>query len=157
MNPLEIQSIRVRQGALDIEVAIAIDALHVTEDQASRILGFLPNLANHVCVNGAGDGTFGDEIAGTELAHLLEHLIIELQGKASSQGSKLAGHTSWLEELEATAPQGYALMRTTVSFANDFVALQALRFAEEIIAWSMDPDASDVPDVSKMVAILKAM
>lgn len=86
MDALEIQNICVRNGALDLEVGMAIDTLHVTEEQANRILELLPNLANHVCVNGAGDGSFGDEIVGTELAHLLEHVIIELQGKAAPAG-----------------------------------------------------------------------
>ena len=64
MDALEIQNICVRNGALDLEVGMAIDTLHVTEEQANRILELLPNLANHVCVNGAGDGSFGNEIVG---------------------------------------------------------------------------------------------
>lgn len=92
-----------------------------------------------------------------ELAHLLEHVIIELQGKAAPLDRQLAGHTSWLEELEVTAPQGYALMRTTVSFANDFVALGAMNCAIEIIAWAFEPDADDMPDVDGMIAFLAAM
>lgn len=157
MDALEIQNICVRNGALDLEVGMAIDTLHVTEEQASRILELLPNLANHVCVNGAGVGSFGDEIVGTELAHLLEHVIIELQGKAAPEDRQLAGHTSWLEELDVTAPQGYALMRTTVSFANDFVALGAMNCAIEIVAWAFEPDADDMPDVDGMIAFLAAM
>ncbi len=157
MNTLEIQSIRVRNGALDLEVAMAADAFHVTDEQARRILELLPNLAHHVCVNGAGDGSFGDELVGTELAHLLEHLIIELQGKASSQAGELTGHTSWLEELEVTIPQGYALMRTTVTFANDFVALGAMNCALEIINWASEPDTGDMPDVDGMIAFLAVM
>ncbi len=52
--------------------------MRVPADAARRMLELLPNLAHHVCVNDNGD-TFGDEIAGTEAAHLLEHTIIELQ------------------------------------------------------------------------------
>lgn len=157
MNLIEIQRIRVREGALDLEVVMPVDALHVTREQADRVLELLPNLAHHVCVNGAGNGSFGDELVGTELAHLLEHLIIELQGKATSQGGDLTGHTSWLEELEVTAPQSYALMRTTVSFANDFVALGAMRCALEIIDWASGPDEDATPDVGGMIAFLAAM
>lgn len=157
MRPLELQRVNVRNGALDLEVLTQLDMLHVTEEQAGRILELLPNLAHHVCVNGAGDGSFGDELVGTELPHLLEHLIIELQGKASSRADQLAGHTSWLEELDVTAPQGYALMRTTVSFANDFVALGAMNCALEIVNWSTEPDVGDMPDVDGMIAFLAAM
>lgn len=157
MNPLEIAQIRVRNGALDLEVVTSVDMLHVTEEQANRILELLPNLAHHVCVNGTEDGSFGDELVGTELAHLLEHLIIELQGKATLQARGLTGHTSWLEELEVTAPQGYALMRTTVSFANDFVALGAMNCALEIINWASEPDMGDMPDIDGMLEYLAAM
>lgn len=157
MSPLEIQRIRVRNGALDFEVALALDTLHVTEEQAEALLELLPNLARHVCVNESGDGSFGDEIVGTELAHLLEHVIIELQGKAMPQASGLTGHTSWLEELAATAPQGYALMRTTVTFANDFVALGAMNCALEIIDWSLDSAMREMPDVNGMISLLAAM
>lgn len=72
-------------------------------------------------------------------------VIIELQGKAAPEDCQLAGHTSWLEELDVTAPQGYALMRTTVSFANDFVALGAMNCAIEIIAWAFEPMRTTCP------------
>lgn len=129
-SKLKIERIRVRRGAIDFRVSIALDALYVSENQAVRILELHPNLRNHVCVNGKG-GTFGDEIVGTELAHLFEHLIIELQAQAGC--SNATGHTSWLDELAETAPRGYALMRTTVTFENDFVALQAAKDACAII------------------------
>lgn len=48
-------------------------------------------------------------------------------------------------------------MRTTVSFANDFVALGAMNCALEIIDWSLDPDSREAPDVDGMIALLAAM
>lgn len=129
---LKIERIRVRRGAIDFRVFIVIDALYVSEEQAHRVLELFPNLRNHICINGKGE-TFGEEIVGTELAHLFEHLIIELQGRESSVKARFTGHTSWLDELAHTAPQGYALMRTTVTFADDFVALKAAQDAIDII------------------------
>lgn len=159
MNPLAIQRINVRQGALDLEVSASLDALHVSEEQATRILDLLPNLAHHVCVNGAGNGTFGDELVGTELPHLLEHLIIELQGQAcrTSDGKAapdFTGHTSWLEELEATSPHGYALMRVTVTFADDFVALSAMNAAIDVIRWMVDPEVEETPDIEEIIILV---
>lgn len=133
-NPLKVEHIRVRKGTLDLEVRCDIDALHVTSEQALRVLELLPNLAHHVCVNDAGNESFGAELEGTELPHLLEHVIIELQGRDSQNPSMLTGNTSWLEELAETAPQGYALMRTSVTFENDFTALAAMNEGLEIIA-----------------------
>ena len=133
MQPLEIRRIRVRQGKLDVESATRIDCLHVDGALANAVLQRYPNLRNHACVNKSGNASFGAELVGTELAHLLEHLSIELQAQhLKGLGRKpplLAGHTSWLDELQATAPHGYALMRTTVSFVDDVIALRAVKEA----------------------------
>lgn len=156
-HPLEIRRANVRRGALDLEIACDLDALRVTPSQADRILELLPNLAHHVCVNDAGNDTFGAELVGTELPHLLEHVIIELQGKAAGSGASFTGHTSWLEELEQTAPDGYALMRTSVTFKNDFVALTATNDAMRLIAWATNPDMMPLPDVEGMLFHLEAL
>lgn len=127
----------MRKGALDIELSCALESLHVTHEQARLALELLPNLSRHVCVNEREDGSFGAEIEGTELPHLLEHLVIEFQAQADRQAGLsprfYSGHTSWLEELAITAPQGYALMRTTVTFRDDFVALRALGNALRVV------------------------
>lgn len=141
-SALRIRRVRVRRGKLDLEVVCALEALHVDERTAARVLRELPNLSRHVCVNGRGE-TFGEEIVGTELPHLLEHVIIELQGqdaamraqrdaeraRAAAPHLKLQGHTSWAAELAETAPHGYALMRVTVTFQDDLVALRAAKDA----------------------------
>lgn len=133
MRALDIRHITVRKGALDLEVAAALGTLYVSASVAQRILQQLPNLAKHVCVNGRGE-TFGDELVGTELPHLLEHVIIELQGQANPEhGSTFTGHTSWLEELERTRAEGIALMRVTVTFIDDLEALRACEQARAII------------------------
>lgn len=43
MEPIEIRRMRVRSGALDLEVGLALDTLYVDAGQAERILGLLPN------------------------------------------------------------------------------------------------------------------
>jgi hypothetical protein len=156
MQVLEARKILVRDGRLDIELAVLLSAFTVDEGTAQRILGLLPNLARHVCVNGRADGTFGDEIVGTESAHLLEHCIIELQGKATG-ASGLMGHTSWAAELSDTRDAGIALMRVTVSFANDLVALQALRESLALVQWALAPESFPRPDVSAALARVACM
>ena len=153
---LAVERIRVRRGKLDLRLKVDIDALYVSQDQAQRVLRILPNLQNHVCINGAGE-TFGDELLGTEQPHLLEHVIIELQGKALSSGARPMGHTSWLAELSETRPQGHALMRTSVAFANDLVALQATKDAERIVEWSIDPQICDEPNIPAIIEHLVAL
>lgn len=148
----------VRKGVLDLDVRCDVGHLHATRSQADRILELLPNLSHHICVNSGSNDCFGNELVGTELPHLLEHVIIELQGKACGgeglSGALLTGHTSWLEELAVTNPEGFALMRVSVSFRNDFVALSAVREAVKMIEWLIAPEESQRPDPEEIVASL---
>ena len=163
-----ITRLHVRRGRLDILTSTPLALLHVGEDVAARMLQLLPNLRNHVCVHTrAGGGTFGSELVGTELAHLFEHVVIELQAQAHGaaaaagtppQAPQLIGHTSWAEELAVTGPQGHALMRTTVTFADDLVALQAAKDAAELLNWACTPQASaHAPDVAALVERLRGL
>ena len=171
-----ITRLHVRRGRLDIFTSTPLALLHVGEDVAARMLQLLPNLRNHVCVHTrAGGGTFGGELVGTELAHLFEHVVIELQAQtlrgagepqvadepqvvAAPAAPQLIGHTSWAEELAVTGPQDHALMRTTVTFADDLVALQAAKDAAELLNWACGPQASaHVPDVPALADRLRRL
>ena len=149
MKTLAIRHIQVKRGALVLEVEAPLSTMRVPADAARRMLELLPNLAHHVCVNDNGD-TFGDEIA-----HLLEHTIIELQGKAyASWGANrplFTGRTSWKRSLAEARSAGESLMLTTVTFVNDFVALQAAKSACGIIEWAYDPDTHTAPDIAALV------
>ena len=138
MQSVKIQHIHVRKGAIDLDISISVKMLHVKQEQADWLLGKLPNLARHVCVSSNQDGIFGAELVGTEQAHLLEHLIIELQGRAMPDKSyTFTGHTSWLEEIAETGPHGYAFMRVTVTYVDDLVALRAINDAINLIDESL--------------------
>lgn len=165
--------IRVRADRIDCELEVPLACLRVDERAARRVLGLLPNLERHVCVNGRGE-TFGEELVGTELAHLVEHVALELQGRAQTRphaeahaadggashmpapAGLLRGHTSWAAELAQTRPLGYALMRVTLGFENDLVALQALKDACEIAGWAAGGPGAP-PDVPGMVADLRRL
>lgn len=160
MPATRVTHLFVRRGRLDVETATPLRHLHVSEETARRVCGLLPNLPSHVCVNREGGPTFGEEVVGTELPHLLEHVVIELQGQACRGlpgRPELVGHTSWAEELSATAPEGYALMRTTVSFADDVVALRAVKEALPVLDWACGVAGAGMPDVAASVARLRSL
>ncbi len=155
-----MQQIRVREGRLDVEIAVSLTCLHVEKDAAARACELLPNLPMHVCVNQSNSPRFGDEIEGTELAHLIEHILIELQGqayKSAGRSARFRGHTSWADELSNTRDDGFALMRVVVSFYNDFIALTALHYACEIAEWCAGGDPVEHPRVDEMVARLQQL
>lgn len=100
-----------------------------------RVLESYPGLARHACVNDRGP-TFASVMNSTSLPHLLEHLVVELQGRAAledlqSSGARRAlpddfvfvGTTEWVDR-----PAGLA--RVSVNFADDLVALRA--FSEAV-------------------------
>lgn len=117
---LSIEHITVEASGITAETRVEPAGARVEEEQAQRALAALPNLARHVCVNEHGE-TFGDEIAGTEPAHLLEHVAIELMAQAHGSGEGLMGHTSYTDER--------GLMVTKLTFRDDLQALACIKRA----------------------------
>lgn len=73
---IRIISLSVRVEAVDA-IVMAPAGLLVTERAAERAIAAFPKLASHICV-AADHQRFGEEIVGTEPAHLVEHVAIEL-------------------------------------------------------------------------------
>jgi hypothetical protein len=94
---IEVRAVRFpapRKAALLVRVA---DPDHCTTasypDLARDLFRLFPRLADHRCENGKGY-SFRHEADDTELPHLLEHLILELQSEAMPHGA-LKGETDW--------------------------------------------------------------
>ncbi|MCL5103287.1 MAG: hypothetical protein M1133_04125 [Armatimonadetes bacterium] len=85
-----------------------------------------PHLARHRCENDNGY-SFRRECQSTEIPHLFEHLIIELQGQAHGSGT-LKGETQWNWRVD---PKGR--FHVYVEYENEILVLGAIRVAERII------------------------
>lgn len=85
-----------------------------------------PHLARHRCENDNGY-TFKKESRATEIPHLFEHLIIELQGQVQ-RASILRGETQWNWRID---PRGR--FHVYVDYENEMLVLGAIRLAERII------------------------
>jgi hypothetical protein len=85
-----------------------------------------PHLARHRCENDNGY-TFKKESQATEIPHLFEHLIIELQGQVQ-RASILRGETQWNWRID---PRGR--FHVYVDYENEMLVLGAIRLAERII------------------------
>ena len=85
-----------------------------------------PHLAQHKCHNDAGY-SFRRESMATEIPHLLEHLIIELQTQAQRH-EILKGETQWNWRVD---PRG--TFHVHVEYENEQLVLAAIRLAERII------------------------
>jgi len=109
------------------------------EGAAHRALTLLPGLRGHRCDNAAGK-RFSDEVSDTELAHLLEHVALELMVLAGSPDT-LRGDTAWDRSAD-----GPGVFRVRVAYDDDLVCLGAIRLAERIVTWSLSGSDS-APDV----------
>ena len=88
----------------------------------------LPQLASQHCFNDEGL-SFRREAQATEIPHLFEHLIIEIQDQVRRGiGAPLSGETSWNWTVD---PRGRFYV--TVDYDNEMVALGAIRLAENVI------------------------
>jgi hypothetical protein len=113
-----------------------------------RALRVLPGLRGHRCDNGAGM-TFPDEMADTEVAHLVEHVAVELMARSGSP-STLAGRTEWDFRTD-----GRGVFRVRLDYDDDLVAIGALKEAAGIVGW-LTASAVPAPDVRAAVARLRA-
>jgi hypothetical protein len=114
-----------------------------------RVLSVLPGLRGHRCDNGSG-ATFADELADTELAHLLEHAALELMALAGSPDT-LRGRTMW-----DFRGDGAGVFRVSVEYDDDLVALGALRAAGRVVEWAVRGEGGP-PDLDSAVARLQGL
>ena len=102
-----------------------------TEDRPHipRILfKMLPQMATQHCCNDEGL-SFGREAQATEIPHLFEHLIMEIQNQVRrGVGVPLSGETRWNWTVD---PRGRFYV--TVGYEHEVVALGAIRLAESLI------------------------
>jgi hypothetical protein len=108
-----------------------------------------PHLARHRCENENGF-TFRRECQCTEIPHLLEHLIIELQGQVRRAGT-LKGETQWNWRVD---PRGR--FDVYVEYDNEVLVLGAIRAAERIIE-ALDNRCIDEIDVQEEIRQLRKL
>ena len=108
-----------------------------------------PHLARHRCDNDNGF-TFRRECKSTEIPHLFEHLIIELQGQAQRSGI-LKGETQWNWRVD---PKGR--FHVYVDYENETLVLGAIRVAERIIQ-ALDGRRIEQIDVDEEVKELRKL
>ena len=131
-SPIRIASIVVRRDRVICELEVSDVRFRYTNPQIARyVLDLYPSLFRHACVNAEGR-TFGCVIEHTSIAHLLEHLAVELQTRAADDPQALfVGTSEWLDEASGKAC-------VQLSFKDDLEALRALKKATEIVIDSRD-------------------
>lgn len=114
-------TVRVRPGELD----------RTSPEIAARVLAALPRLASHGCRNDDGRA-FEQEVANTEVAHLFEHVALELMALAGSPRT-LEGETSWDAGLD-----GKGVYTVSLQCDDERVCRGAIRVAEKYVRHVVD-------------------
>jgi hypothetical protein len=122
---------RELQGFLTLEVLLAVaPERRINNEEAVRFISVRPKLADHACRQ-KGLGRFGEKIVGASLAHLLEHLIIDLMVERSS--CQVSGNTSIANKQKAE-------MRVLLRFPEEYEsqAWESVRDAHQLLLRLID-------------------
>lgn len=139
-----VESVTVGPETVEAVVRFAaLEPLRTSEVPmlAERVLRLMPGLRSHRCFN--DDGLpLRDEIADTEIAHLLEHAALEVMAMAGSPDT-LRGDTSW-----DFARDGHGVFHVRLQYDDDLVALGAMKLAAEALEWCAGGEGEGgAPDV----------
>ena len=125
--PIQVRVVTVRTGRLVCDLEVPDERFRYTTPRLSAfVVGCYPELPRHACVNEAGK-TFAAVMEHTSTPHLLEHLTITEQTRATSdEGHVFTGTTEWLDEEAGKA-------RVEISFRDDLEALRAFNEATQFL------------------------
>ena len=141
MAPLfDIKKVTVGPKNLEAIVELAANAPVMTSEDlegTTRVWQVMPELRDHVCL-GDESGTFGDVMGDTELAHLLEHVTVELLARTDVAGDIACGQTSEV---------GERTYKIVLKCIDDVLVVGALSSAAWIMQWAFSGGGEPVPDV----------
>lgn len=135
---------RVEVGERNLEATVRVmpgAPLMTSEDIEATALVYnvMPHIAEHACTGDAGS-QFKDAMGNTELAHLLEHVAVELMARAGSDGQIVCGRTRSV----ADDPRSFVIQ---LACPDDVLAIAALSSAAWVIDWAFTGGDGPVPDV----------
>lgn len=117
------------------------------KEATARVLELLPGIAQHACF-GDQEKLFGDNLDHTEIAHLLEHMLVELLSQTKRCGKYVYAKSRQVKD---------RAWETQVICLDDTLTLAALASALWMLKWAFDGNGSDTPDVEATVAGLCAL
>lgn len=136
----DIKRVTVGPKNLEAIVELAANAPVMTSgdlEGTTRVWQVMPELRDHVCL-GDESGTFGDVMGDTELAHLLEHVTVELLARTDVAGDIACGQTSEV---------GERTYKIVLKCIDDVLVVGALSSAAWIMQWAFSGGGEPVPDV----------
>lgn len=126
-----------------VEVAPSAPAMTSDDPEGTdRVLDLLPGLVDHVCL-GDSAPSFGEVVEDTELAHLLEHVTVELLARTDVAGDVTSGQT---------VGAGERAYKIIFLCPDDVLVAGALSSAVWILQWAYSGGGEPEPDIDAIVA-----
>ena len=147
-----IRKVVVGAQYLTATVQVAPDGpLYTSEDleATTRIYNLMPSIVDQACM-GDGGTVFRDVMGDTEVAHLLEHVTIELLARTNLAGDVSVGRT-WLVD------EPRRLYDVQLACPDDALVAGALSSAVWLVNWAVAGGGAPVPDVDATVAGLVSL
>lgn len=141
----DIKKVTVGPKNLDAVVELAANAPLMTSEDlegTTRVWQVMPQLRDHVCL-GDESGNFGEVMGATELAHLLEHVTVELLARTNIAGDITCGQT---------APVGEREYKLTFPCPDDVLVIGALSSAAWLMQWAFSGGGDPAPDADAIAA-----
>ena len=136
----DIKKVVVGPRKLTATVVVAANApLRTVEDleATTRIWQLMPQLRDHVCFGDSSE-SFGDVMGDTEIAHLLEHVTVELLARTNIAGDITSGQT---------AEVGERTYEISLTCTDDVLVTGALSSAAWVMQWAFAGGGEPSPDV----------
>ena len=146
----DFKKVTVGPRALVATVELAPSAPLMTSENPEAtdlVLDLMPALSDHVCL-GDSAPAFGEVAQDTELAHLLEHVTVELLAQTDIAGDVTCGQTAEVTE---------RIYEITLGCPDDVLVAGALSSAAWILQWAYSGGGDPRPDVDAIVGGLVSL
>ena len=149
---ISIKKVVVGPKNLTATVEFSAKAPRLTSENAGateRVLELLPGLSEHLCL-GDADARFGLVANDTEVAHLLEHVTVELLALTNLAGDMSSGKTSLVDSRRG-------LYEIILACPDDVLVAASLSSAVWLLNWAYGNQEDADPDINAIVSGLVAL
>ena len=147
-----IEKIMVGAEKLTARIAVNEGLPTMTSEDieaTARVYYLAPEIAHHLCLGDAGR-EFQDCMHETEVAHLLEHLSVEIMRETGLAGDVSCGRTR-------RAPGEDRTFEVELSCPDDALTIGALSSATFMMDWAFLHGGAPAPDFPGTVAALRSL
>lgn len=145
-HTFNLEKIEIGLDTLSARVRLTPQAPLMTSqdlEATTRIYQLMPHIIEHACLGDVGE-TFKDCMGDTEVAHLLEHMIVEILAQTRRCGDISTGRTS------PCSQDGRSFL-IEISCVDDVLCTAALSSALWIVDWAFNGGGEPVPNVAAIV------